>query len=76
MIKVSEAAVLLGGSEQWVRSLCKRNIIGEAWSGIIDYHRNIRAKRLTYHIIPGQLAEYMRISQEELVKRLEEVRNG
>lgn len=73
MIKVSEAALLLGGSEQWVRSLVKRGIIGDAYNGNPYYNLQ---KRMTYHIVTGQLAEYMRISQEELAKRLEEVRNG
>ena len=67
-ITIREASVLLGGSEQWVRSLVKRGFFGDAYS--------TGNKRMTYHIVPGQLAEYMRISQEELAKRLEEVRNG
>lgn len=65
---IRETALLLGGSEQWVRSLCVRNQIGDAFSG--------GGHRYTYHIVPGQLAEYMRISEEELERRLEEVRYG
>nr|DAV01127.1 MAG TPA: hypothetical protein [Bacteriophage sp.] len=68
MISVREASLLLGGSEQWTRSLCVRNKIGDAFSG--------GGHRYTYHIVPGQLAEYMRISEDELERRLKGVRNG
>lgn len=67
MISVSEAAILLDGSPGWVRSLCQRNRIGDCFS--------TGKLRNTYHIVPGQLAEYMRISEAELERRLEEVRN-
>ena len=67
-ISIKEASRILNGSPAWIRSLCERNLIGDAYSN--------GNKRMCYHIVPGQLAEYMRISQEELAKRLEEVRNG
>lgn len=67
-ITVAECAELLDGSPGWVRSLVSREKIGDCFSN--------GKSRKTYRIIPGQLAEYMRISQEELAKRLEEVRNG
>lgn len=76
MITIREASLLLCGSEQWVRSLCMRHYIGDAFSNKTDYARRLAPKRLTYHIVPGQLAEFMRISEEELERRLEEVRNG
>lgn len=75
-ISVHDAAILLGGSEQWVRSLCMRHYIGDAFSNKTDYAHAIAPKRMTYHIVPGQLAEFMRISEDELERRLEEVRNG
>lgn len=75
-ITIREASMILGGSEEWTRSLCIRHYIGDAFSNKTDYERRVKPKRMTYHIVPGQLAEYMRISQEELAKRLEEVRNG
>lgn len=68
MIKVSEAALLLGGSEAWVRSLVAREKIGDCFSS--------GKSRKTYRIIPGQLARFMCISEEELNDRLKGVRNG
>ncbi len=70
MITVSEAAILLGGTEAWVRSLLKRGICGDAWNN------SRRGQRFTYVIVPGQLAEFMRISEEELEQRLKEVRKN
>ena len=73
MIRVSEAAKLLDGSESWVRSLCRRQIIGDCYHGkMFDF---VEPKRHTYYIVPGQLAEYMRISEAELNQRLREVRH-
>ena len=68
MITVSECAKLLDGSPEWVRSLLKRGICGDAVSS--------GGRRYTYHIVPGQLAEYMRISESELEERLKGVRDG
>lgn len=67
---ISEAAILLNGTESWVRSLCRRNLIGDAWNN------SRRGQRFTYVIVPGQLAEFMRISEEELEQRLKEVRKN
>ena len=67
MITVHQAAILLGGTDAWVRSLIRRNRIGDAWNG------GKRGQRLTYRIVPGQLAEFMRISEEELMERLKDV---
>lgn len=63
---VEEASYLLNGSQAWVRSLCQRNLIGDAWSS--------GRSRKTYVIVPGQLAEYMRIPEEELWRRLNALR--
>lgn len=65
---IHETAILLDGSEGWVRSLLRRGICGDAVSG--------GGRRFTYHIVPGQLAEFMRISEEELEQRLKEVRKN
>lgn len=73
MITVHEAAVLLGGSEAWVRSLVSRGIIGDRWSTVWNDAKHIAPRRFTYRIVPGQLAEFMRISEEELFERLKDV---
>lgn len=65
---IRETALLLGGSEQWVRSLLRRGVCGDAWG--TGRHRK------TYVVVPGQLAEYMRISEDELEQRLKEVRKN
>lgn len=76
MITVREASLLLGGSEQWTRSLCARSIIGDRWSTVWNAKYHIEPKRFKYEIVPGKLAKYMEISEEELERRLEEVRDG
>ena len=68
MISVHEASVLLDGTEAWVRSLCSRGLVGDKWNGCR------KGQRYTYRIVPGQLAEFMRISEEELERRLAEIR--
>lgn len=75
-ITVSEAAFLLGGSDQWIRSLCERGAIGDRWSTVWNEKYHIEPKRFKYEIVPGKLAKYMEISEEELERRLEEVRYG
>lgn len=76
-ITVSEAAKLLGGSPAWTRHLCEKGLIGDKWHSVFEfkYHMN-PPKRFTYVIVPGKLAKYMEISEEELERRLEGVRNG
>lgn len=66
---IRETARLLNGTEGWVRSLARRGIIGDA------FNNARRGKRYTYVIVPGRLAEFMRISEEELEERLEGVRD-
>lgn len=68
MISVKEAALILGGNQSWVRSLCSRKLIGDEWSS------NPNATRKTYVIVPSKLAAFMQISEDELNARLEEVR--
>lgn len=67
-ITIRECAELLDGSPGWVRSLVAREKIGDCFSN--------GKSRKTYRIIPGQLAEYMRISEAELNERLKGVRDG
>lgn len=75
-ISIKEASLLLGGSEEWTRSLCRRNLIGDRWSTVWNAKCHIEPKRFKYEIVPGKLAKYMEISEEELERRLEEVRHG
>ncbi len=76
MISVHEASVLLGGTEAWVRSLCQRRIIGDSWCSSWNSKDGFakNPKRFTYVIVPGQLAEFMRISEDELERLLTEIR--
>ncbi len=66
---VKEAAHILCGSEAWVRSLCKRGIIGDAWSG------KDNPERLRYNIVPGKLAEYMKVSVDDIERWVTRYRN-
>lgn len=75
MISVREAARVLGGTEAWVRSLAARGIIGDRWSTVWNAKYHIEPKRFKYEIVPGKLAKYMEISEEELEERLEGVRD-
>lgn len=75
-ISIKEASLLMDCSPQWTRVLCQRNEIGSVYPSIEEWMKKKPPKRMTYHIVPGQLAEFMRISEEELERRLEEVRNG
>ncbi len=70
MITVHQAAILLGGTDAWVRSLCSRGLVGDKWNGCR------KGQRYTYRIVPGQLAEFMRISEEELMERLKDVEHN
>lgn len=65
-ITVREASLILEGSEEWVRSLLRRGICGDAWT--------TGKYRHTYVILPTKLANYMEISTDELEKRLNQVR--
>lgn len=66
MITVREAALVLGGSPGWVRSLCARQLVGDCWGN--------GKQRKTYVIVSSKLAKYMEITEEELEERLEELR--
>lgn len=73
---IHETALLLGGTEAWVRSLVAREIIGDRWSTILSAKYHIEPKRFKYEIVPGKLAKYMEISEAELEQRLKEVRKN
>lgn len=73
MITVHQAAILLNGTDAWVRSLVARGIIGDRWSTVWNDAKHIAPRRFTYRIVPGQLAEFMRISEEELFESLKDV---
>ena len=68
MITVRETAILLEGSESWVRSLVDRGKCGDSWQA------SPTARRKTYVIVPSKLAAFMEISEDELNARLKEVR--
>lgn len=62
---VKQCAVLLGGSEEWVRSACKRGILGDAWHGEKQY-----PERWTYVISDGLVASWLGITVQELHNRV------
>ena len=67
-ISVRECAELMNGSEAWVRSLCHRGICGDEWGN--------GKNRKTYQIVPSKLANFMQISEQELLNRLIAVRES
>lgn len=67
-ITVAECAELLDGSPGWVRSLISRSIIGDSWGN--------GKNRKTYQIVPSKLANFMQISEQELLNRLIVVRES
>lgn len=66
-ITVAEAATLLGADPRWVRSACKRNILGDAFSK--------NGKRWTFKLSDGKVAEWLGWSIEELEATVKEIRN-
>lgn len=75
-ISVKEASLLLGGSEGWTRSLCRRHLIGDAWRSTWEFQYHSPGHRMKYEIVPGKLAKYMEISEQELLNRLIVVRES
>lgn len=59
MITVKEAAQLIGCSEAYVRSACKRGVLGDAFSGG-------KGQRMTSVVFPAKLAEMLGKSVEEI----------
>lgn len=71
---VKETAQLLGGSEGWVRSLVRRGILGDAWRSTWEFQYHSPGHRMKYEIVPGKLAKFMEISEDELYWRLADLR--
>lgn len=71
---VAEAAKLLGGSEAWVRSLCSRSIIGDAWRSTWEFQHHMTGHRMKYEVVPSKLAQFMQITEDELYWRLADLR--
>lgn len=63
-IKVRQVAALLGKSEMFVRIGMQRNLLP------IGTAIMLKGNKYTYNIIPGQLAEYLRIAPSELERKL------
>lgn len=66
-MKVSEAAKLTGWSEDYIRSACRRGILGDA------YNTLGKGERMTVVVYPGRIAEALGITVEELERRRKEL---
>lgn len=75
-ITVAECAELLNGSEAWVRSLVSRGLIGDRWSSVWNVQYHTAPQRFKYEIVPSKLANFMEISEQELLNRLIVVRES
>lgn len=65
-ISVAEAAEILSADSRWVRSACKRNLLGDAYSK--------NGKRWTVKISDGKLADWLGWSIEQLESTVTEMR--
>ena len=63
---IAETAILVNGTEGWVRSMCSRGKFADCYTNGKVRH--------TYTISPGMLAQWLGISVEELSRRLIEIR--
>lgn len=66
-ISVKEASQLTGWSEAYIRSACKRGVIGDGYC-------NGQGKRYSYAVSPGRLAAFMGMTGEELYREVRNVR--
>lgn len=66
-ISTQEAAQISGWSIAYIRSACRRGIIGDAWSGG-------SGKRMTCIVSPGKFAEFLGKSVEEIEDVVRELR--
>lgn len=64
---VTEAALLTGWSEDYIRSACRRGILGDAYNTLGD------GRRMTVVVFPGKVAEALGITAEELERRRKEL---
>lgn len=67
-ITVKEASLLTGWSENYIRSACRRQIIGDGFC-------NGSGKRFTCIVSPGKLSAFMGITTEELENAVREMRS-
>lgn len=58
-ISVREASEVTGWSLAYIRSACRRGIIGDAWS-------NGKGQRMACVVSPGKLADFMGTTVKEL----------
>lgn len=63
MLTVSEAAKITGWSEDYIRSACRRGVLGDAYNDLG------KGQRMTVVVFPGKVAEALGITAEELEKR-------
>lgn len=66
-ISVKEASQVTGWSENYIRSACRRGVIGDGYS-------NGKGNRYTCIVSPGRLAAFMGITGEELENAVRMVR--
>lgn len=64
---VTEAALLTGWSKDYIRSACRRGVLGDA------YNTLGKGERMTVVVYPGRIAEALGITVEELERRRKEL---
>ena len=67
MMTVSECAKITGWSEDYIRSACRRGVLGDAYNDLGE------GKRMAVVVFPGRVAEALGITAEELEKRRKEL---
>lgn len=67
MLTVSETAKITGWSEDYIRSACRRGVLGDAYNDLG------KGQRITVVVFPGKVAEALGITAEELEKRRREL---
>ena len=66
-ITVTEASIVTGWSTTYIRSACKRGVIGDGYCGG-------KGSRYTCVVSPGRLSAFMGITVKELEDAVREVR--
>ena len=64
---VKECSRLTGWSEDYIRSACRRGVLGDAYNDLG------KGKRTCIVIFPGRVAEALGITAEELERRRQEL---
>lgn len=67
---VAEAAALTGWSKDYIRSACRRGVLGDAYNDLGE------GKRTEIVVFPGRIAEALGITADELERRREEIGNA